>query len=330
MVNHGNAMLSRKNVQAIGVQNESNRDDINSGTGMMKRNNASKDVDKPVENVDKQIVDPAKSADSEASEKEIADRISSTAAALKDKASADKNKVQQPAARPQAQTGAQAQASKVPDRIDVKTQGTLDDLTKSYLDLFERHFGIKLNASIVFENMRRMCEAPSKDVSKSLYLIENTYRLSTIIYLASNLPILFVSTILSEVNRRNTLKYVTSEVELSAKKYEELRRIRMDRYSEKFRNMGVDDAMTVTPGVTSITKELSASIAEEFRSICSNLKRFNKEMTDLVAGFDANTMSDVIYIYSNWWYFLQGFENVKEIRDYIMLITDDTRKNLKL
>lgn len=214
--------------------------------------------------------------------------------------------------------------------INIKSIVSLDDLVKRYIDVFKEHFGLDLSSSICFENMRKLCEVNTKDPDKTLYFLENTYRLSTLLYLTSNLPILIVTSIIAEKNRKNILKYVTIEVENGAKEYDDVKALRVKRWSNKYANMKVNDAMTITPGVTTITSELAVLMQKQFDDICLKLKRFNKEMTNLVNGFDDATKNDIIFIYSNWWYLLQGFENVVEMRDYIMAITDDTRRNLKL
>ena len=212
----------------------------------------------------------------------------------------------------------------------IKSNLSLDELTKRYIDMFKEHFNIELSSSICFENMRKMCEVNVKDPDKTLYFLENTYRLSTLLYLTGNLPILIVTSIIAEKNRKNILKYVTIEVENGAKEYDEVKALRMKRWMNKYSNMQVNDAMTITPGVTNLTPELSALMQKQFDTICTKLKRFNNEMTSIVSKFDDATKNDVIYIYSNWWYLLQGFENVQEMRTYIMAITDDTRRNLKI
>lgn len=214
--------------------------------------------------------------------------------------------------------------------VNIKSIVSLDDLVKRYVDVFKEHFGLDLSSSICFENMRKLCEVNTKDPDKTLYFLENTYRLSTLLYLTSNLPILIVTSIIAEKNRKNILKYVTIEVENGAKEYDDVKALRVKRWSNKYANMKVNDAMTITPGVTTITSELAVLMQKQFDDICLKLKRFNKEMTNLVNGFDDATKNDIIFIYSNWWYLLQGFENVVEMRDYIMAITDDTRRNLKL
>lgn len=214
--------------------------------------------------------------------------------------------------------------------VNIKSIVSLDDLVKRYIDVFKEHFGLDLSSSICFENMRKLCEVNTKDPDKTLYFLENTYRLSTLLYLTSNLPILIVTSIIAEKNRKNILKYVTIEVENGAKEYDDVKALRVKRWSNKYTNMKVNDAMTITPGVTTITSELAVLMQKQFDDICLKLKRFNKEMTNLVNGFDDATKNDIIFIYSNWWYLLQGFENVVEMRDYIMAITDDTRRNLKL
>lgn len=214
--------------------------------------------------------------------------------------------------------------------VNIKSIVSLDDLVKRYIDVFKEHFGLDLSSSICFENMRKLCEVNTKDPDKTLYFLENTYRLSTLLYLTSNLPILIVTSIIAEKNRKNILKYVTIEVENGAKEYDDVKALRVKRWSNKYANMKVNDAMTITPGVTTITSELAVLMQKQFDDICLKLKRFNKEMTNLVNGFDDATKNDIIFIYSNWWYLLQGFENVVEMRDYIMAITDDTRRNLKL
>ena len=214
--------------------------------------------------------------------------------------------------------------------VNIKSIVSLDDLVKRYIDVFKEHFGLDLSSSICFENMRKLCEVNTKDPDKTLYFLENTYRLSTLLYLTSNLPILIVTSIIAEKNRKNILKYVTIEVENGAKEYDDVKALRVKRWSNKYTNMKVNDAMTITPGVTTITSELAVLMQKQFDDICLKLKRFNKEMTNLVNGFNDATKNDIIFIYSNWWYLLQGFENVVEMRDYIMAITDDTRRNLKL
>lgn len=205
-----------------------------------------------------------------------------------------------------------------------------DRLCQMYAGMFRDTLGLDISTAICFENMRRMCEIDVKDPKGTLFFLENTYRVSTLIYLASNLPILFVTSVLAEKNRKNILKYVTIEVENGSKPYAELLDLRRRRWMRKFENMAVNDAMTVTPGATMLTPELSARLSSELSGVSAKLRRFNQEMTGIVAKFDDGARNDIIYIYSNWWYLLQGFENVPEMRGYIMAVTDDTRKNLKI
>lgn len=217
-----------------------------------------------------------------------------------------------------------------PKKLSMSSILTIDDLVGRYISLFEQHFGLKLSSTICFENVRKLCEINVKNPDKNLYFLENTYRVSSLIYLTSNLPILIVASILAEKNRKNILNYVTTEVENGAKRYEDLKELRINRWNAKFNNMQINDAMTVTPGVTSLSPELIDLMTQNFENMCVNLKKFNKELSDIVSAFDETTKNDVIYIYSNWWYLLQGFENVSDMRTYIMTITDDTRKNLQL
>lgn len=219
-------------------------------------------------------------------------------------------------------------AASVP--ASIKSGAGPDEMAQAYIRMFKSSLGLDLSPAIVFENMRKICEPDVRDPLKTLYFLENTYRVSTLLYLASNLPILVVTSILAEKNRKNILKYVTIEVENGNKPYDQLRELRMKRWVRKFENMAVNDAMTVTPGVSVPTKELADAMAYEFGSVSSKLKKFDAEMTGIVAKFDDATRNDVVYIYSNWWYLLQGFENVPEMRSYVMAITDDTRRNLKI
>ena len=245
---------------------------------------------------------------------------------------------QKPAQKPVQAAAPAASAQKPAQPVGTKTvaparirQGlNPDELCKAYIEMFKKSFGMDLSASICYENMRRMCEADVKNPENTLYFMENTYWLSTLLYLASNLPIVFVTSVLAEKNRKNILKYVTIEVENGSKPYQELRDLRIRRWGRKFENMAVNDAMTVTPGVTGWSQELVAVMLAAFQDTCTKLKRFNKELTGIVAKFDDSALNDVTYIYSNWWYFLQGFENVPEMRTYVMAITDDTRRNLKI
>lgn len=224
-----------------------------------------------------------------------------------------------------------AQAPKQPEAArPVACASSPDDLCRAYMDMFRSTLGLDLSAAICYENMRRICEIDVKDPCGTLYFLENTYRLSTLLYLADNLPITFVASVLAEKNRKNILKYVTIEVENGSKPYQDLLDLRRRRWMRKFENMAVNDAMTVTPGATAPTPELSAKLAAMLSDTSMKLKRFNNELTSIVAKFDDGARNDVTYIYSNWWYFLQGFENVPEMRQYVMAVTDDTRRNLKI
>ena len=214
--------------------------------------------------------------------------------------------------------------------LQMRTIMSIDDLVAMYIKMFEEHFDIKLSPSICFENMRKLCDIDVKMPEKCLYTLENTYRLSTIMYLTEHLPIIIVASILAEKNRKNILNYVTSEVEIASKKIDDLIALRTKRWYEKYKTMNINDAMTVTPGVTNISPDIMALMCKNFDHMCNNLKKFNKELSDIVSKFDNNTRNDVIFIYSNWWYLLQGFENEPNMRAYIMSITDDTRKNLKI
>lgn len=244
-----------------------------------------------------------------------------------------KQATQAPAEKPQKAAAVSAptqtaMSAKIPGPIT----GVLspDKLCQTYATMFRSSLGLELSMAICFENMRRMCEIDTRDPKGTLYFLENTYRVSTLIYLASNLPILFVTSVLAEKNRKNILKYVTIEVENGSKPFQELLDLRKRRWARKFESMAVNDAMTVTPGATMLTPELSGQLSSELTAISAKLRRFNQEMTDIVSKFDDAARNDIIYIYSNWWYLLQGFENVPEMRSYIMAVTDDTRKNLKI
>lgn len=309
----------------------------NQKTGMLSRK-----TDTNIVNKDQEIVKeigvtavPEKTADPA----KISDDMSKSLSDMKNKLAGQKQAVpvnkpleQKPAGQPAApnQPAGGAKPAAVNQDIKVNTNNTLDDLCKAYIDLFKQHFGIVLNSSIVFENIRRLCEIDTKESEKSIYFLENTYRLSTLIYLASNLPILFVATILAEGNRKTVLKYVTAEVEAGAKKKDELIVMRKRIYLDKYKDMSINDVITITIGVTSISPELKIEIAKKFEQVCVGLKRFNNEMTNLVAKFSEDVLNDVVYIYSNFWYFLQAFENQPAVRSYVMKITDDTRKNLKI
>lgn len=224
----------------------------------------------------------------------------------------------------------QTNANKKSVKLQMRTVLSIDDLVNTYIKIFEEHFDIKLSSSICFENMRKLCDIDVKTPDMSLYVLENTYRLSTLMYLTEHLPIIIVASILAEKNRKNILNYVTTEVENASKKIEDVIALRKKRWYEKYKNMNINDAMTVTPGVTNISSELIKLMCDNFNTMCNNLKKFNKELSDIISKFDDNTKNDVIFIYSNWWYLLQGFENEPNMRSYIMSITDDTRKNLKI
>lgn len=230
-----------------------------------------------------------------------------------------KQPVKQPAAKP---------ATTAAKPIPIKSSP--DALCQMYSKMFKDTLGLDLSMSICYENMRRICEVDVKDPGGTLYFLENTYRVSTLIYLAGNLPILFVASILAEKNRKNILKYVTIEVENGSKPYADLLELRRRRWSRKFEDMAVNDAMTVTPGATSLSAELGSELRSMLAGTAAKLRRFNNEMASITGKFDDGARNDVIYIYSNWWYLLQGFENVPEMRSYLMAITDDTRRNLKI
>ena len=280
---------------------------------------------------------PAAPAKKTASVGASKDELAARTAAIKDRAAAatktavaaaaPKPAPAKPAAKP-APPSAAAPSVAVPASIAI-AKGP-DELAQAYIKMFKDTIGVDLSSSIVFENMRRLCEPDVKDPLKTLYFLENTYRVSTLLYLAGNLPILVVTSILAEKNRKNILKYVTIEVENATKPYEQLRDVRIKRWARKYENMAVNDAMTVTLGATSMTPELMTSMVREFESVTAKLRKFDKEMSSIVEKFDTGTRNDVVYIYSNWWYLLQGFENVPEMRSYIMAITDDTRRNLKI
>lgn len=233
-------------------------------------------------------------------------------------------------ANAQQQAKAPPQPPKPMAAASVKHFKSPDELCQMYVQMFRSTLGLDLSMSICYENMRRICEVDVKDPAGTLYFLENTYRVSTILYLAGNLPILFVASVLAEKNRKNILKYVTIEVENGTKPYKDVLELRQKRWMRKYENMAVNDAMTVTPGATSLTLELVQKISAMVTNICGKLKKFNGEMSTLVSRFDDSARNDIVFIYSNWWYLLQGFENVPEMRAYIMSVTDDTRKNLKI
>lgn len=238
---------------------------------------------------------------------------------------------QKPAAQPAKQQTAKPAVQVAPKTVaPVRHKLSPDQLCQEYIKFFKDSLGLDLSTAICFENMRRMCEIDVKDPAGTLYFLENTYRVSTLTYLASNLPVLFVTSVLAEKNRKNILKYVTIEVENGSKPYADVLDLRRRRWMRKFENMAVNDAMTVTPGATMLTPELASRLKSMAADISGKLRKFNKEMTGIVAKFDDGARNDIVYIYSNWWYLLQGFENVPEMRSYIMAVTDDTRKNLKV
>lgn len=283
---------------------------------------------------------PVNGAAAKAAHGTAADALKAKTEALKQKTAGAAAAAKAGTAPPPAKPAAQPKPAPVPQRTQaakpawtpgsIEQARTPDELAGAYIGMFRDAFGLELSPAICFENMRRLCEADTKDPAKTLYFIENTYRVSTILYLAGNLPILVVSSILAEKNRKNILKYVMSEVDNGSKPYDELRALRIRRWSRKFENMRANDAMTVTPGATRLSGPLAAAAEKDFSDICASLRKFNKELTGIVAKFDDATRNDITYIYSNWWYLLQGFENVPEMRTYVMAITDDTRRNLKL
>ena len=231
----------------------------------------------------------------------------------------------------QAQSLQQAQPAQPAQVIKIASSVSPDDMAKAYRDMFKMHFDTDLSSSMTFENMRKFFFVDNiKAPEKTLYYIENTYRLSTLLYLTGNLPILVIATVLSEKNRKNVLRYVSTEIENAAKPYDDLRKLRMSRYARKYENMQANDAMTVTLGVTSPTKELADAMISRFDDICLKMKKYNKDLMKSLAKLDEEALNDVVYIYSNCWYMLQGFENVPEMRSYVMAITDDTRANLNV
>lgn len=246
----------------------------------------------------------------------------------------ESEKKQAPAAKPAETRGGQQASSPAPPKISVpstiRTSMQPDVLAKRYADMFQSHFGMALSPVLCYENMRRICEPDIKDPAGTLWLIENTYRLSTLLYLTGNLPIMVIATILAEKNRKNVLKYVTAETENAAKPHDELWKLRTGRWARKYESMAANDAITVTPGATLPTPELSAAMAARFEDVCGRMKKFDRDLSKAVAKLDGAALNDVSYIYSNCWYFLQGFENVPEMRSYVMAITDDTRRNLKI
>lgn len=212
----------------------------------------------------------------------------------------------------------------------IKTTISPETLAKAYVDLFKEHLGLELSVMLCYENMRKLCEPNIKDPLNTVYFIENTYRLSTLLYLTGNFPIVVMATILAEKNRKNVLKYVTTEVENGAKSFDVIRDLRFSRYKRKYENMNANDSITITPGVTMFTSELINMIKTRFNDICIKAKKFDKSFAKSIKALDDSALHDVTFIYSNCWYFLQGFENVQEMRSYVMSITDDTRKNLKI
>lgn len=176
-----------------------------------------------------------------------------------------------PAAKPQ-QAAQPAPQLRVTVPKAIRQADTPDGLCQAYIKAFKDSLGLDLSPAIVFENMRRMCEPDVKDPTKTLFFLENTYRVSTILYLAGNLPILVVTSILAEKNRKNILKYVTLEVENGSKPYDQLRELRVKRWARKYENMSVNDAMTVTPGATMLTPELAFEAKAAFLGMGTKLK----------------------------------------------------------
>lgn len=339
MLNTENALLSRANGEAarrtgfdpneILIASPQHFNDA----AMMQRNDGlipvSQEPAEPVSE-EKEIYDPVQEAAPAAPDhggttavKPVAQPASKPAAKPAEKPAA------QPAAKPAAAAAVkQTEKPPVPTVITVAGKMSPDQLCQEYAKMFKETLSLDLSMSICFENMRRMCEVDTKDPTGTLYFLENTYRVSTIIYLAQNLPVLFVTSVLAEKNRKNILKYVTTEVENGSKPYEAVLEMRKRRWMRKFESMSVNDAMTVTPGATTLTPELAARLKAELMGVASGMRRYNREMAQIVEKFDDGARNDIVYIYSNWWYLLQGFENVPEMRAYIMAVTDDTKASL--
>lgn len=239
-----------------------------------------------------------------------------------------------PAAKPQAPAAAPQIAPKPSIAVPVKIKTALkpDDIAKAYVEMFKKHFDLELSPVLAYESMRRFTDVDNiKSPEKTLYYIENTYRLSTLIYLAGNFPIMVIAMILSEKNRKNVLRYVTAETELAAKPYDSVRETRLSRYAKKFAEMSVNDAIAITLGATVPTQELAAALKARFDDICARMKaKYDKDLTKAARKLDDDARNDVVFIFSNVWHLLQAFENVSEVRNYIMMITDDTRKNLEI
>lgn len=238
-----------------------------------------------------------------------------------------------PTARPQAPATPQAATKpSIAAPSKIRTAFKPDDIAKAYVEMFKKHFDLELSSILAYENMRRFTDVDNaKTPEKTLYYVENTYRLSTLIYLAGNFPIMVIAIILSEKNRKNILRYVTSETELAAKPYDSVRETRLSRYSKKFADMSVNDAIAITLGATVPTQELAAALKARFDDICAKMKaKYDKDLTKAARKLDDDARNDVVFIFSNIWHLLQAFENVPETRNYIMMITDDTRKNLEI
>lgn len=238
-----------------------------------------------------------------------------------------------PAAKPQAPAVPQAAPKpSIAAPTKIKTALKPDDIAKAYVEMFKKHFDLELSPVLAYESMRRFTDVDNiKSPEKTLYYIENTYRLSTLIYLAGNFPIMVIAMILSEKNRKNVLRYITAETELAAKPYDSVRETRLSRYAKKFADMSVNDAITITLGATVPTQELAAALKARFDDICARMKaKYDKDLTKAARKLDDDARNDVVFIFSNVWHLLQAFENVPETRNYIMMITDDTRKNLEI
>lgn len=339
MLNTENALLSRVNGEAarragfdpneILIASPQHFNDA----AMMQRNDglipASQEPAEPALE-EKEIYDPVQEAAPAAPDHGGAATAKPAAQpAAKPAAKPAEKPAQPPAAKPAAAPAAKQGEKPAPlPVITVAGRMSPDQLCQEYARMFKATLGLELSMSICFENMRRMCEVDTRDPVGTLYFLENTYRVSTIIYLAQNLPILFVTSVLAEKNRKNILKYVMTEVENGSKPYEDILELRKRRWMRKFENMSVNDAMTVTPGATMLSPELAARLRFELTGVSSGMRRYNREMAQIVEKFDDGARNDIVYIYSNWWHLLQGFENVPEMRAYIMAVTDDTKTSL--
>ena len=369
MVNHDNKLVAKNEYGLIlGPKEEVDYSNTNQESMMMRRSDNANvvqekqiqdDIDAPI--VEKQIGESATNnqptpVNTNVKAANDSNAISAKLAGMKDKS----NDLMQKQGQPQQQVVQQSKPvqpasvsqnvpqTQVQNKVQPKPQAksvqqpafnltnigaklNYDELTDIYIKMIKDFIGVDVNYNICRENMRKLCEINTKNPGENLYFIENTYRISTLMYLANNLPIVIGILFAAETNRKYVYNAISKEIEFCAKNFQEVKEEKLRRWSAKFSaNMYSYDSMTITLGVTSMNPDLKQILYKNFADICVKSKKICKDLTNIISKYSDADMNDVVYICSNFWYFLQCFEHIDEFRNFVMELIDTGCKKLKI